>query len=235
MTPAEARHDVQRLVAILSGAGVLLRSNPIVVLTVGRRRLVSWARPGARAPLWIGNAATVAEYRNALRGGDYTCLLSDGALLQIEFAFEGNHLVHHRLCWMPCPVPVPEIQQDDPIEDVVDILLADASDQVLDDYDPTRSDDVSLLLVTPLRFDFDPDLQAEDHAASHLTLCGSGCRIPVFGALSLGHFVRTVFRHFYAEIWRSEQDLREWTVRQLPRVITVEEQRQLHIEWRFEA
>lgn len=231
MTPPQTRNELQNLIALLTGTGIVLRSNPIILRSDGTSRSVSWESPAGRAPLWIQDTASIAEYRRVIRLADYLCLLSDAAIIQAAFEFNGNDLVSHRLLWLPSPVRLPPVEPDDPIEEIIDILLDDGGKQILDE-EPERADAVPLLLVAPLRFDYDPQRQAPGHPSSHLHICRSHCRIPVFSSLSLGHFIRTVFRHFYPDVWSTSDELREWALHSANRSVTREEEQEMFIDWR---
>lgn len=87
-----------------------------------------------------------------------------------------------------------------------------------------------LRLRSPIRFDFDLAAQAPNHAASHLHITHEDCRLPVFGPLSVGHFARFIFRHFYPELWNRFQFLREWPLHFGTRSVTPQEGTELFIE-----
>jgi hypothetical protein len=227
MTAHELRNEVDQLVALLSEIGLLVGSQATTIRTHSGLTWVTWARTlDGGLPL---GGETVAEYRAVLRDGEYTCVLRDGAVLQITYVLSGNQLLKHRLCWIPAPIA---IDRDDVIEtdlaELVDQGLEEAGLRVLDD-DAAGED---LLLVAPVRFDYDLDAHAEDHAACHLTFNRSSCRVPVFGPLSLGHFVRFVFRHFYPNEWTAEARLRDWALRFGTRMITVAQETEIFIECR---
>jgi hypothetical protein len=56
-----------------------------------------------------------------------------------------------------------------------------------------------LRLVSPIRFDFDSRISDPLHHCSHVTTLKSTCRIPAYGPVSVGHFIRFVLTHFYQE------------------------------------
>jgi hypothetical protein len=227
MTAHELRQEIDQLVALLSEIELLVKSNSTTIAPSQGFTWVSWARP-AESGLPLGGE-TVAEYRAILRNGEYTCILRDGAVIQITYALKGNRLLKHRFCWIPAPVVVdPKDVKETDLAELIDQGLLEAGLHVLDDDE--AGDD--LLLVAPVRFDYDPDAHEEDHAACHLTFNRSSCRVPVFGPLSLGHFVRFVFRHFYPDEWAAEQRLRAWALRFGSRMITPAQEEEIFVECR---
>jgi hypothetical protein len=54
-----------------------------------------------------------------------------------------------------------------------------------------------LKLTSPVRFDYDSEFSDERHAHSHVSFNKDTCRIPAYGPISLGHFIRFILRYFY--------------------------------------
>jgi hypothetical protein len=168
--------------------------------------------------------------RNYLRNGQYTALLTDGALLQVSYTFDRDDVIGHRLCYYPCPLVLkPEISD----------FINGFDDQLADELDAQRSalnesTDVEsgfdLRLRGPLRFDFDVQSAGPNHSASHLHLLHDESRWPICGPLSIGHFVRFVFRHFYSS--SDIAALRNWPLQHGDRTVTADEELELFIECR---
>src|SRR5262249_4216472 len=113
--------------------------------------------------------------------------------IQMRYEIEGDEIVGHRLCYLPCPVAIePEEITDFGLIDIIEVL--------------TQKELTSRFkLVTPIRFDF--DIQEDDvHAASHVTAGKNTCRIPAFGPLSVGHFMYFVLGYFYNDEFQTEDD-----------------------------
>ena len=144
-------------------------------------------------------------------------------------SFTANQLLKHRFCWIPAPITIDrdDVNETD-LAELVDQGLEGAGLRVLDD--DTAGDD--LLHIAPVRFDYDLDSHGEDHAACHLTFNRPSCRVPVFGPLSLGHFVRFVFRNFYPDEWSAEPRLRAWALRFGARMITAAQEGEIFVECR---
>lgn len=115
----------------------------------------------------------------------YNLKFLDGALIQLQYKFEDNSLVGHRLGFFPNPDLVdfqgnPEEYFDDDI--------------YLDIIDPR-------IVVTPMRFDYDNrDGIAKniEHPMSHLTIGQyQNCRIPVVRPLTPSQFISFIIRNFY--------------------------------------
>ncbi len=124
-------------------------------------------------------------------------------------------MIAHRLMYHPCPYDVDEKSlREDPIL------------QVLYDY---IGKEENVRLRSPIRFDFDKRAASLGHPATHLTLLTPHCRWPVSAPLSVGHFVRFLFKHFYSEYWLAHQTLRTFPQNNHQITITDEETRFLHI------
>lgn len=109
----------------------------------------------------------------------------DGALIQMFYEFQDNHLLYHRLAFFPSPhleeyQNAPEIYEADEV--YADILMKE-------------------IVPFPIRFDYDASDQAHvlvHHPKSHLTLGQyKNCRIPVSGPLTPYLFVAFILRNFY--------------------------------------
>jgi hypothetical protein len=193
-TPAELRTRIADLSLKLVETGLALQYNPPKVLVQGARSIVSWSASSGFGDV-MGRFATIYEYRSHVRNANYNVMLNDGALLQLSYSFERGNLVAHRLCFFPCPITFdPEEAVEYSLEELLDGISLEWQDRVR--------------LRTPVRFDFAPDDATPDHPESHLTMCEEHCRISVHAPVSLGHFVRFVFRHFYPELWSTHEFLR---------------------------
>lgn len=223
MTPNQVRQEVGRLITYLLKVGLAISANMPITRRSGNLVVVA---PATNVHHFLDDAGhssdfgSLDDYLAALRRGDFACVLMDGGLLQIAFGFRGEELVTHRLCFHPCPIDLsPQEIEGLALDELIELYLED-------DW---RS---RLRLRTPLRFDFDSAAARVMHSASHLHLIASNCRIPVFGPLSLGHFVRFVFRHFYPELIPQHLDLKEWSIFSSSRSIDPAEEEDLFIDCR---
>jgi hypothetical protein len=123
-------------------------------------------------------------HRELTEKRSYNAKLIDGGLLQLQYLFEGDRLVKHRLAFLPSPFLRPF--RDDPEEYLRNELYLEI---------------VSRRIVPfPLRFDFDVNAaQDVTHPACHLTLGDvKGCRIPVSAPLTPRWFLEFILRNFYS-------------------------------------
>lgn len=223
MTPRGVRNEIENLLGILIGSEIAILASPAVLLPLatGSER-VTWAPGQGSGELFRTETCTIDCYSSWLGSGEYSAILLDGAILQITYDFRGRSLSGHRLAYIPCPFDVsPEELRLDPLSDVVELYRSGGPDLVR--------------LRCPLRFDYDPDSASREHSASHFTLLWDHCRCPTIGPLSLGHFVRFVFRSFYPELWGMHSFLREWPQETLQRTISLDDEHLLHIAWRSDA
>jgi len=137
----------------------------------------------------------------------------------------------------PCPVvlELPDHELELPLSDLVDLEIAsdfegDLNGINFQEFDSATRLEPHLRLRSPIRFDYDPRRAGADHPASHVTLAGDECRCPVFGPLSIGHFVRFIFRYFYSIVWQRHSFIREWPLRFGNRYVSVTDERELFVE-----
>ena len=120
----------------------------------------------------------------------YNIKMIDGALIQMQYRFNGNSIESHRLAFFPSPNL--DIFQNEPEIYFEDEIYSDILD--------------ARIVTVPLRFDFD---DSEDqygnkvaipviHPISHLTIGQyKNCRIPVSSAITPYQFIEFIIRNFY--------------------------------------
>jgi hypothetical protein len=145
--------------------------------------------------------------------------LFDGAIIQISIDILHNRMVGHRFCFFPCPF---NLQPDDllelPILDVIKLYEGSGLEQ--------------LRLRSPLRFEFDPQNASDNHPLCHVHLLWDHCRCSVVAPLSIGHFIKFIFSHFYPQIWQRHSFLREWPTSMGARTISADQESFLHLACR---
>lgn len=220
MTPRQARSEISNFVDLLLYTDIAIRVNSIVCVRSGTMSRVTWRPPSrGQAQLIASEFASVSEYCGHLQNQAYSAILFDGALLQISYGFTRNALTSHRLCYYPCPFALePEELLVEPLLDVMEVYKHAGADY--------------LRLRSPVRFDYAPDHASEEHPASHAHMLWPHCRCAVVAPLSLGHFARFVFSHFYPELWKEHEFLRSLPQQLGPKTITANEEAQLHFSCR---
>ena len=218
-TPNGIQTELRNLLDLLIQSEVATFVSPVVrqQLPSGICR-ITWAQ-GKITTIPSGfqcEFGTIKEYITWVQTEAYSAVLYDGAIIQLSYDFAGNDLVGHRLVYYPCPFAVDyALLREEPMLDVMELYR--------------QQDDSYVRLRSPLRFEFDLQAQAQGHPASHLTIHSDDCRLAVVAALSPGHFVRFIFRHFYPRLWSTLEFVREWPQELGDRTITVDEERLLHI------
>ncbi len=221
MGPSRIGGQIRQLSTLLLEADIALYVNPVIKQELrrsGRRiiRVTTSGLTGSATTLIRGHFATVSDYCEWLESGAYSAVLFDGAILQISYDFDGNDLIGHRLAYYPCPFDVDtELLRTSPVLDVIWLYRG--------------RDDERVRLRSPLRFDFDKGAQQAGHPAVHLTLLWDHCRWAVVAPISLGHFLRFIFRHFYPALWNAHDFIRQWPQELGERTITRTEEGALHI------
>ena len=216
MTARRIRNEIESLLVQLVWTEVALTMNPVVTRKLGDGQRVTWSSPKPFPGMMKVGFGTLEEYRFCIEAQMYSAILYDGSLLQLSYDFEGSELIRHRLLYYPCPFDVdPMLFVDVPVLDVFDLYRSRAAEVVR--------------LRSPIRFDYDFENQREFHPASHLTFLSEKCRWAVASPLSLGHFIRFVFYHFYPAHWSNLSFIRDWPQEPSERTITPDETRLIHV------
>lgn len=218
MTPNDVRAEIDRLTLTLLEKALAVDSNRAVRLGGGGREWVTWASPQDQEPPLYASAS-VEEYVRLLRHRQYSVLLRDFAMLQLWLEFERGAPSKHRFCFFPCPVIVDDAVEELGIADYIDALTTEELMR-------------RTVLDGPIRLDFDRSAAGVGHPAAHLTIARNCCRVPLFGPLSIGHFVRFIFSNFYPDWWGEFKYLRDWPLDWFTRTVTEQERQVLHVECR---
>ena len=218
-TPAQIRGEVDSLLRLLIDNDIALYVSRVVMERQASSTRITWPSRSQNWRLGFGKPfGSIDEYVAWLESGEYSAILFDGSMLQISFEFQWKDLIAHRLAYYPCPIELTDEEQglllELPVLEVIE-AYADARDRFR-----TKS---------PIRFDFDAEAGTSAHPASHMTMLTNDCRLPVYGPLSLGHFVTFVFRNFYPKICEQHEFVKTWPSRVERQTINPSEQRHLHI------
>jgi len=208
----------------------LAANSSVIKQLGGNEELVSWTGL-ANSALAPDQIPRIAEYRYFIATKQYTCVLADGSLLQISYRFRRGQIVWHRLCYQPCPIlfgPA-DIQPQDDLIELVDLFLEDELKSELSSAPHSPHLDCRLRLRSPIRFDFDSAGASSGHPAVHVTVNSHHCRIPVFAPLSVGQFLRFVFKNFYPAEWATQQAIQLWPASFQNRTITTDQEREIHL------
>jgi hypothetical protein len=69
----------------------------------------------------------------------------------------------------------------------------------------------------------------ENHSAAHLHINHEDARIPIYGPISIGHFVRFVGKQFYRNEWNDSAALKSWPLRFWKRTVSTDEDKEIHL------
>jgi len=145
--------------------------------------LVSWSNT-QNPDLSNLSIEDIRTYIFFLEEEHYSMICKDGSLVQISFKIKRGNIVGHRLCFIPCPVEIDEMQlQDTSLSEIVKQNIFSSNFDLLKQRGT-------------IRFDYDPDSQAENHPAAHATVNYDQSRIPVariFDACSFLEFIDMAF------------------------------------------
>lgn len=218
ITASNVRSQVEQLSLELLNSGLAIDFNVPRELKAGSSTLVTFTNASSISDTF-GRFATVFEYKTFLSRREWNVVLFDGALLQLSFTISRGTLEAHRLCYYPCPIVFErEELAEASIEELVDATTSEWHERVR--------------LRSPIRFDFDPKAATPSHAASHLTLSADCCRLEVASPLSLGHFVRFIFKAFYPDEMAAHEFLANAATSDLPRTLSDIQKHAMFVDWR---
>lgn len=166
----------------------------------------------------FGGHTTIDHYIEILERRDYNFVFIDGGIMQIFYRIENNEITKHRLCYVPCPI---DYKKEDWEGFAIDEIIS------LQDNNTLRE---NIKMTSPVRFDFDLNFRDEKHENSHVTINKDSCRIPAYGAISLGHFSRFILRYFYETEISIETDLTEVRPTFYRRTLPYEISHELHFD-----
>jgi len=219
LTPSQLRSEIELLITALYKCSLAIDSTKPVSVESPGGTIVTWSNQVELSSLFDIQSA-FDLYAETLKNRWYSVMLFDGSLLQFSYTFSGAGLKKHRLSYQPCPI---YIQPDDLEQFTVEVLVELIEGREFKDR---------VRLEGPLRFDYDMDAGAVDHPASHLTISRVSCRVPVMAPLSVGHFCKFLFSHFYPEQWESNEILRSWACSAWKACLPDLEEDRLFVSWR---
>jgi hypothetical protein len=169
----------------------------------------------------LRNIPYAEMYEEIKRSQDYNIAMADGALIQLQYIFEGEELIKHRLAFLPSPDLT--VYQNDPEIYESDIIFAEIV--------------AKNIVTTPIRFDFDKDSFVSDvHPMAHCTIGQyKNCRIPVSSAVSPYRFFEFILSSFYNTAYRDFGALLGTPAMLHPSTITPSEQQKIHINLMVQA
>jgi hypothetical protein len=184
---------------------------------------VSWHPHDRGEPLLTTRQhPTIDQYVAWATSGAYSAILFDGSLLQLTYDISDGRVSGHRLAYVPCPydLDLTMLAEGEPLADVVELY---------------RSTDAAMR--SPVRFDYDPKSAKPGHAAVHLTMNTSECRIACVAPLHVLRFVDFVFRQFYPHLWSAHRTFfSEAPHRHIGAdALSAEDQEVLHVMWNVHA
>ena len=215
-TARDIFRKMQELTSEMVGIPVCIDQNYPVMKTLHENRCrVEIEAPNATVALKAVPYAQMYEELNKRRS--FNIKMVDGALISMQYEFQNDGLVSHRLCYFPSP-DLSDFQE------MADEYEAD--DIYVDIVDPR-------IVTVPIRFDYDNRegvVKELEHPASHLTLGQyKNCRIPVSRPIMPHHFIHFIIRNFYHTTYRDFCSKLSFPTEMFECTITDKEKSVLHI------
>lgn len=158
-------------------------------------------------------------YDGCKQAKDYSFMLIDGALIQLQYEFRRNELIGHVLTFFPNPHF--ENYQDNP-EEFEELYFGQ---ELFTDMINKKS------IVFPIRFDYSQVHNEVIHPKIHATLGAfRDCRIPISKPISPNRFISFILRNFYYFKFVEADMQHELNLDlQFPEIITNNEKKLLHL------
>lgn len=156
----------------------------------GSTKSLIWARTAGQT-LMTASPLRLADYLALLERQEFSYVMRDGAIVQIAYTLTRANIDKHRLAYYPCPFEI----------NSAELVRYDGG--LLDYINENFMDDVesSIVLKSPIRFDYAPGAAGGFHPASHITINEPGCRIPARAPLAFDTFMKFLLENFYVDAW----------------------------------
>jgi len=186
------------------------------------QKSVIWVRDTHNSFI-TANPARVSDYLLVLKNREYSFLMNDGGIIQVAYTFDRLLVVRHRLAFYPCPFDISRRELNAFDGGLVDFI------QNVFMHDLEKS----VLLRSPIRFDYSPADASELHPASHITLNDPSCRIPARAPLTFSTFMKFVLENFYKEAWLDRRIKRSLVFTNEDECLSQYDQERAFLHWNY--
>jgi hypothetical protein len=192
MTPKQLIKTILSTCQDLASEGLVTFFNSQIEVAAGERTIVTYPnRTGSTTR--VLPFGSLEQYLAWLRNCEFTCLLFDHSLIRVSYECAGDAILGHNLLYWPCPVEFADHVDDwRDLTDAIEIYLKSPSE---------AGEIFTMTLRSPMRFDFDPGRDGEDHPLVHLHSQFRDTRIHVHQPMCFQAFIKMIFRTFYASKW----------------------------------
>ena len=163
--------------------------NDIKMNTIGNVEIITWNNHIGGRKNCGKSFSTLAQYEHILLNNSLTCILFDGSLIRSTFKFENNKLIGHSHLWWPAPFNCNGLIK-------VDQTPFELYEELISDY--KWFDNINMR--SPVRIDYDPSNDTEEHPAVHLHTQHHECRIKVNKPICFNRFIQYIFDNFYPDL-----------------------------------
>ena len=186
------------------------------------RASLMWVRDDPDASLIIDDPTRIMDYVTLLERKEYSYLMYDGAIVQVSYVFEGEAIDRHRLLYYPCPFSIDV--------SLLEQFEASLSDLIREVY--MEDLERSVVLSSPIRFDYEPEAAADFHPASHITMNKNTCRIPVRSPMRFDQFTRFVLENFYPHVLEEKKIANAILNQYDAECLSEHDRGRIHLTWR---
>ncbi len=205
---SEIRGEIASIVNFLTEKGLAIYSRQTYSRNYNGITEVGWSQEGPNISIALKNLPYKDIYGHLLNNQQYNFVLSDGALIQLLYKFNGNQIIEHRLGFFPAPnINESDIIADDELGTTEDFELntegdLDTSLISQDDVDELNEREAQYFdSHPPIRIDYTPaQYQAFAHSETHIHLGHSKeCRIPASAPVGPSTYTLFILRSFYSD------------------------------------
>lgn len=158
------------------------------LLKIDGKEIITWENHVSGRENCDSSFTMLKQYSHILTNNSFHCIVSDGSIFRSSFEFEGKKLISHSHLWWPSPYSTynfpEELSHLDRYEDFVS----------------NHEWDKIISMRTPVRIDFSPKDESEEHPLVHMHTQNHECRIKLYKPICFSTFVNYIFRNFYSNI-----------------------------------
>ena len=137
-----------------------------------------------------GSAFTsLDQYAHILNTGAFHCVLFDGSIIRSSFGFIDNILVSHSHLWWPAPY-------------IIDGCLTgeNTPQNAFEEFITDLNWRGNVRMRSPIRIDFDPNADANNHPQVHMHTQHHESRVSVDNPICFAKFIKFIFQNYYPHL-----------------------------------
>ena len=190
--------EMNNLMILLYGLKLVYYYNEVRPQMINGVQTITW-RDHIPARANCASAFTsLDQYEHILTTGAFHCVLFDGSIIRSSFGFTDNILIKHSHLWWPAPYVVEgNLTGENTPQDAFEDFLTDFRWRA------------KVRMRSPVRIDFDPDIETLLHPPVHMHTQHHDARVHVDKPICFGKFLKFIFQNYYPD---AEIDFSNWNM-----------------------